>query len=52
MGGVVDKAKIIAERGVYTEAEIKIDNVLWRAHENRNKSVFTLQRREIVVGTR
>lgn len=48
----VENPKVIADRGVYVGAEIKINNVWWRAQENRGKSVFTLEKRDIVINNR
>ncbi|MEI7840606.1 MAG: FapA family protein [Methylococcaceae bacterium] len=49
---VIDGAKIIGERGVYTGTEIKINKAVWKADENRGKSVFTELKRKIIVNTR
>jgi predicted transcriptional regulator len=48
----IDNAKIIAERNVYTGAELKINKAIWKADENRGKSVFTALRRKMSVTTR
>lgn len=48
----IENPKVIADRGVYVGAEIKINNIQWRAQENRGKSIFTLEKREIVINNR
>jgi len=48
----IENPKVIADRGVYIGAEIKINNIQWRAQENRGKSIFTLEKREIVINNR
>lgn len=48
----IDDAKVIAERGVYSGTEIQINNALWKAQENRGRSVFRLEKREIVIDDR
>jgi hypothetical protein len=50
--GTIENPRVIADRGVYVGTEIKIDNVWWHAQENRSKSIFTLEKREIVVNNR
>ena len=49
---VIDDAKIIAERGVYAGTEIKINSVLLKVQENRGKSVFRVEHREMTINTR
>ena len=49
---VIDDAKIIGERGVYVGTEIKINKAVWKADENRGKSIFTELKRKILVNTR
>lgn len=49
---IIDDAKIIAERGVYMGTEIRINNALWKAQENRGKSVFRVENREITINVR
>ncbi len=48
----MDDAKIVADRGIYAGTEIRINNVLWRAQENRGKSVFRVEKREMTVNSR
>jgi uncharacterized protein (DUF342 family) len=48
----LDDAKVVAERGVYAGTEVQISNVLWKAMENRGKSVFRVERREMVIDVR
>lgn len=48
----LENPKVIADRGVYVGTEIKINNIWWRAQENRGKSIFTLEKREIVINNR
>lgn len=48
----IEDAKVIAERGVYTGSEIQINNVLWKAQENRGKSVFRVEKREMTINSR
>lgn len=50
--GVIDNARVIASLGIYTGSEIQINNVLWKAEENRGKSVFRVVRREINIAAR
>jgi uncharacterized protein (DUF342 family) len=47
--GVIDAAKVVAERGVYTGTEVQINSVLWKAQENRGKSVFRVEHREMTI---
>lgn len=49
---VIGDAKVIAERGVYTGTEVQISSVLWKAQENRGKSVFRVEHREMSIETR
>ncbi|MEI7840607.1 MAG: FapA family protein [Methylococcaceae bacterium] len=49
---IIEDAKVIAERGVYTGTEIKINRVLWVAQENRGKSVFRVENREMTINVR
>lgn len=49
---IIDDAKIIAERGVYAGTEIKINSVLLKVQENRGKSVFRVERREMTINSR
>ena len=42
---IIDDAKVIADRGVYTGTEIQINSVFWKAQENRGKSVFRVEHR-------
>jgi uncharacterized protein (DUF342 family) len=49
---MIDDAKVIAERGVYTGTEIRINNTFWKAQENRGKSVFRSEHREMTINTR
>lgn len=48
----IENPKVIADRGVYVGTEIKIHNIWWRAQENRGKSIFTLEKRDIVINSR
>lgn len=48
----IEDAKVIAERGVYIGSEIQINNVLWKAQENRGKSVFRVEKREMTINSR
>lgn len=48
----IDDAKVIAERGVYTGTEVQINSVLWKAQENRGKSVFRVEKREMTINSR
>ena len=48
----IEDAKVIATFGIYTGSEIQINNVSWKAQENRGKSVFRLVRREMSITTR
>ena len=48
----MDDAKVVAERGVYAGTEVQINSVLWKAMENRGKSVFRVERREMVIDIR
>ncbi len=48
----IDNAKIIAERNVYTGTELKINKAIWKADENRGKSVFTALRHKMSVTSR
>lgn len=48
----IEDSKVIAERGVYTGAEIQINSVLWKAQENRGKSVFRVEKREMTINSR
>lgn len=47
----IENPKVIADRGIYVGTEIKIHNIWWRAQENRGKSIFTLEKREIVINS-
>lgn len=49
---IIDDAKVIAERGVYTGTEIRINNTFWKAQENRGKSVFRSEHREMTINLR
>ena len=49
---IIDDAKVIADRGVYTGTEIQINSVFWKAQENRGKSVFRVEHREMTINTR
>ena len=49
---VIDNARIISQRGVYVGTEIKINKAIWKAEENRGKSVFTTRNRKISVDTK
>jgi uncharacterized protein (DUF342 family) len=49
---IIDDAKVIAERGVYTGVEIRINNTFWKAQENRSKSVFRSEHREMTINLR
>ncbi|MDD5755641.1 MAG: FapA family protein, partial [Methylococcales bacterium] len=49
---IIDDAKVVAERGVYTGTEIQINSVLWKAQENRGKSVFCVEHREMTINAR
>lgn len=49
---IIDDAKVIAERGVYTGVEIRINNTFWKAQENRSKSVFRSEHREMTINQR
>jgi uncharacterized protein (DUF342 family) len=49
---IIDDAKVIAERGVYTGTEIRINNTFWKAQENRSKSVFRSEHREMTINLR
>ena len=48
----IEDAKVVADRGVYTGTEIRINNYLWKAQENRGKSVFRVEHREITINVR
>ncbi len=48
----IEDARIIASFGVYTGSEVQINNVSWKAQENRGKSVFRVVRREMSITTR
>ncbi|MDD2863363.1 MAG: FapA family protein [Methylococcales bacterium] len=48
----IEDAKVIAERGVFTGTEVQINNVLWKAQENRARSVFRVEKREMTINTR
>lgn len=48
----IEDAKVIADRGVYTGTEIQINSVLWKAQENRGKSVFRVEKREMTINSR
>jgi uncharacterized protein (DUF342 family) len=48
----IDDAKVVADRGVYTGTEIQINSVLWKAQENRGKSIFRVEKREMTINTR
>lgn len=47
--GIVDNSKIVATIGVYPGTEIQINNVLWKAQENRSRSVFRVVKREMSI---
>ncbi len=49
---IVDNSKIIATLGVYPGTEIQINNVLWKAQENRGRSVFRVVKREMNINSR
>jgi uncharacterized protein (DUF342 family) len=49
---IIEDAKIVCERSVYTGTEIKINNAAWTAEEQRGKSVFTSLMRKISVASR
>lgn len=49
---IIADAKVIAERGVYTGVEIRINNTFWKAQENRGKSVFRSEHREMTINQR
>jgi uncharacterized protein (DUF342 family) len=49
---VIEGARIIAERGVCTGTEIRINDKIWKAQENRSKSVFRIENREITINSR
>lgn len=46
---IVDNARVVADKAVYTGTQIRINNSMWQAQENRGRSVFTVKRREIVI---
>ncbi len=46
---LIDNATVIAERGVYVGTEIYINNVMWRAQENRSKSIFSVEHHEMFI---
>ncbi|MDD5229630.1 MAG: FapA family protein [Methylococcales bacterium] len=48
----IDHSKVIATLGVYPGTEIQINNVLWKAQENRGRSVFRVVKREISINSR
>ena len=48
----IEDARVIATFGLYTGSEIQINNVSWKAQENRGKSVFRIVRREMSITTR
>jgi len=48
----IEDAKVIAERGVFVGTEVQINNVLWKAQENRARSVFRVEKREMTINTR
>ena len=49
---VMDDAKIVAERAVYVGTEIRINGKLWKAQENRSKSVFKKIDSDIIITSR
>lgn len=49
---IVDNAKVVASLGIYTGCELQINNVQWKADENRGKSVFRISKREMSISTR
>jgi len=49
---IIDDAKVIADRGVYIGAEVQINGVFWKAQENRGKSVFRVEHREMTINSR
>jgi uncharacterized protein (DUF342 family) len=49
---VIEGARIIAERGVCTGTEIRINDKIWKAQENRAKSIFRIENREITINSR
>jgi uncharacterized protein (DUF342 family) len=48
----IEDAKVIAERGVFVGTEVQINSVLWKAQENRARSVFRVEKREMTINTR
>lgn len=49
---VIDTAKVVVTQYVYSGSEIQINNVLWKAQENRGKSVFRVAKREMNITLR
>lgn len=49
---IIEDAKVIAERGVYAGSEVQINSILWKAQENRGKSVFRVEKREMTINSR
>lgn len=49
---IIDNAKIVVTQFVYSGSEIQINNVLWKAQENRGKSVFRVVKREMSITIR
>jgi uncharacterized protein (DUF342 family) len=49
---IIEDARVIADRGVYIGTEIRINNTFWKAQENRSKSVFRSEHREMTINLR
>ena len=47
---VISNARVFCERGVYTGTEIKINKAIWKAEENRSKTLFTAEHHKMIVG--
>jgi uncharacterized protein (DUF342 family) len=47
----INHSKIIATLGVYPGTVIQINNVLWKAQENRGRSVFRVVKREMSINS-
>jgi uncharacterized protein (DUF342 family) len=48
----IEDAKVVAERGVFVGTEVQINSILWKAQENRARSVFRVEKREMTINSR